>query len=94
MTWPLVTAIKTGRFPLLLQRLKENAITEGEILHEERKGRGGKIWLRDTEKYGKTNKYGAGIQEVMEQPFNLSQRVQSGMSNKKVKSVTKVKWPH
>ena len=56
MTWPLVTAIKTGRFPLLLQRLKENAVTEGEILPEERKGRGGKIWLRDTEKYGKTNK--------------------------------------
>ena len=41
-----------------------------------------------------TNKYGAGIQEVMEQPFNLNQRVQSGMSNKKVKSVTKVKRPH
>lgn len=53
MTWSLVTVIKTERFPLLLQRLKENAITDGEILHEERKGLGGKIWLRDTAKCGK-----------------------------------------
>ena len=90
MTWSLVTVIKTGRFPLLLQRLKENVITEGEILHEERKGLGGNIWLRDTAKCRK-NKHGAGIQVVMEQPFNLNQRVQSGMSNKNVRSVTKVK---
>lgn len=44
-------ANETGRLPLLLQTVKErNAIIEGEFLHEERKGPGEKIWLRDTAK--------------------------------------------
>lgn len=74
---------------MLLQRLKGNAITEREILHEKRKGLGGEIWLRDTAKYGKNRRL--GFRRPLNNHLNLNQRVKSGMSNKKVQSVTKVK---
>lgn len=66
--WDLVsaTASETGRLPLLLQTVKErNVIIEGEFLHEERKGPGGKIWLRDSKML---KRHKIGIQEAMEQP--------------------------
>lgn len=60
---------------------------KGEILHDKRKGLDGEIWLRDM-KNGEEN--GAGIQQAIEQLFQPELRVQSGKSNKKVQSVTKV----